>query len=299
MTLPTSPAATSEATTTKAPEIVHQSLSATGQPLDAATRAFFEPRFGHDFSQIRIHADHKAAQANRSIYARAFAFNGHIAFADGQYAPTSPTGRKLLAHELAHVVQQSESPHTVRRDLINDAKKALEKKAEEIATQQLGKLANAPAGLPSGFTGDPKCGAKFCQPFASKAAAVADLIWAGPLILAGIAKKMNSRVVPLWAKYLSGGSPTKNLSSEFGKDFTASPTTATTTKILVGELRKDVEANQTALTGAVTPVTIDFTPRMSTALAAIDDPTGLDQMNFNFPADIAASRLPGSRATCR
>ena len=83
---------------------------------------------------------------------------------------------------------------------------------------------------------------------------------------------MNTRVVPLWAAYLWGGSPPKNLTADFGKDFTASPTTTNTTKSLVGELRKDIEVNQTALMGGAATVTIDFTPRLPAALAAIDDP---------------------------
>jgi hypothetical protein len=258
-----------------------------------------EPRFGYDFSETRVHTDSRAAEASRSIQARAFALDGHIAFGAGEYAPATPAGQRLLAHELTHVIQQSPR-EVVRRDLIDDLKKEAEdlkkeaeKKAEEFATAQLLKLANAPLGPPSGFTGDPKCGPNFCQPFASKTTAAADLLWAGPLILAGIAKKVNTRVVPLWAAYLSGGSSPKNLTADFGKDFTASPTTATTTKFLVGELRKDVEADQAVLLGGATTATIDFTPRLSAALAAIDDPSGPNQMNFNFPADIAGNIAGG------
>ena len=89
-----------------APPIVHDVLRSTGQPLDAATRAFMEPRFGHDFSKVRVHADARAAEAASSIDARAFTSNRSVVFGGGAYAPQTESGRRLLAHELTHVVQQ-------------------------------------------------------------------------------------------------------------------------------------------------------------------------------------------------
>lgn len=82
-------------------------LQSAGQPLDATTRAFMEPRFNHDFSQVRIHADTTGAKAAQDVSARAFAYGSNIGFAPGEYVPHSRQGRWLLAHELAHVVQQS------------------------------------------------------------------------------------------------------------------------------------------------------------------------------------------------
>jgi hypothetical protein len=78
-----------------------------GAPLDVASRAFFEPRFGRDFGDVRVHADTNAATAARSIRARAFTLGRNVAFAAGEYNPQSERGRGLLAHELVHVVQQS------------------------------------------------------------------------------------------------------------------------------------------------------------------------------------------------
>lgn len=89
-----------------APAMVADVLRASGGPLDAGDRAFFEPRFGRDFSQIRVHSDDRAASSARSIGARAYTVGGHIAFAQGQYAPGSDHGRHLLAHELTHTIQQ-------------------------------------------------------------------------------------------------------------------------------------------------------------------------------------------------
>lgn len=89
-----------------APAIVHDVLRSPGQPLDAASRAFFEPRFGRDFGRVRVHAGDHAAASARAVQARAFTVAEHVVFGSGEYRPTSPAGRQLLAHELAHVVQQ-------------------------------------------------------------------------------------------------------------------------------------------------------------------------------------------------
>jgi hypothetical protein len=83
------------------------SMNGRGSPLPDSTRAFFEPRFGADFSHVRVHTDSAAAESNKSINARAFTVGSNITFAPGQYAPDSEHGRQLLAHELTHVVQQS------------------------------------------------------------------------------------------------------------------------------------------------------------------------------------------------
>jgi hypothetical protein len=92
---------------TEAPTNVHEVLRSPGQPLDEATRAYFEPRFGHDFSQISIHSDSHAAASARSVNALAYSVGSHIAFGSGQYSPATPDGQRLIAHELTHVVQRS------------------------------------------------------------------------------------------------------------------------------------------------------------------------------------------------
>jgi hypothetical protein len=78
-----------------------------GQPLTGSARAFFEPRLGSDLRHVRVHADGDAARAARSIHARAYTVGSHIVFGSGQYAPETTDGQRLIAHELAHVVQQS------------------------------------------------------------------------------------------------------------------------------------------------------------------------------------------------
>ena len=78
-----------------------------GRPLDAESRGYFEGRFGYGLESVRIHADGRGAEAARSVGARAYTLGHHIVFAAGEFAPHSAGGRQLLAHELAHTIQQS------------------------------------------------------------------------------------------------------------------------------------------------------------------------------------------------
>lgn len=89
-----------------ATSVVHDVVHSPGAPLDSESRAFFEPRFGHSLQDVRLHADGRAQQASESINARAFTAGRDIAFGPGQYSPGSSSYRRLLAHELAHVLQQ-------------------------------------------------------------------------------------------------------------------------------------------------------------------------------------------------
>jgi hypothetical protein len=94
------------------------SLQTGGEPLAESARAFFEPRFGRDLSDVRVHTDARAAHVARSVHARAFTLGSNVAFAQGEYAPRSPDGRELLAHELTHVVQQrAGSSEIAQRDV--------------------------------------------------------------------------------------------------------------------------------------------------------------------------------------
>ena len=110
-----------------------QSLKGGGRPLSANDRAFFEPRFGRDFSQVRLHTDTRTAEAAKAVNAKAYTLGKDVVFGAGQYAPRMSEGKRLLAHELMHVVQQSGDGHTMRRGIIDKLKEAAERKAEEIA----------------------------------------------------------------------------------------------------------------------------------------------------------------------
>jgi hypothetical protein len=97
----------------EAPPIIDEVIHSTGQPLNRSTREFMEPRFGYDFSPVRVHTDARAAQAASEINARAFTVGRNIAFGVGEYAPETAAGRCLLSHELTHVVQQRTSDSEV------------------------------------------------------------------------------------------------------------------------------------------------------------------------------------------
>ena len=90
-----------------ATSLVDQTLQSSGAPLDKGTKSFMEDRFGYDFSNVKIHTGSVAAKSAGSINALAYTSGNNIVFNQNQYSPQSESGRKLLAHELTHVVQQS------------------------------------------------------------------------------------------------------------------------------------------------------------------------------------------------
>jgi len=98
-----------------APPVVHEVLRSPGQAFDQRTRAYFEPRFGHDFSKVRIHTDALAAESARAVNARAYTVGSDVVFGAGQFAPMTNSGRQLLTHELTHVLQQSNTRANVLR----------------------------------------------------------------------------------------------------------------------------------------------------------------------------------------
>ena len=131
------------------PPIVYDVLRSPGQPLDDATRDFFESRFGHDFSRVRVHTDDKASKSARAVNSLAYTVGQDIAFGTGQYSPRASEGRKLLAHELAHVAQQQDntsSENTSGR--ISSPGDASEWGADRAAEAVLGGSVPADAGRP-------------------------------------------------------------------------------------------------------------------------------------------------------
>ncbi len=91
----------------EAPSIVNDVIHSTGEPLDSTTQSFMADRFGYDFSNVKIHGNTLAAKSANAINALAYTSGNRIVFNEGQYAPNTDTGKKLLAHELTHVVQQN------------------------------------------------------------------------------------------------------------------------------------------------------------------------------------------------
>ena len=133
----------------EAPPIVHDVLSSSGQALDGATRSFFEPRFGADLSNVRIHTGAHAIQSARSVNSLAYTVGRNIVFAQQRYEPSTPGGRRLLAHELAHVMQQEGDSH--RALGMNGAVSTLQLQRQDDGTASAsdGELQDAnPTGFP-------------------------------------------------------------------------------------------------------------------------------------------------------
>jgi len=125
--------------TAGAPPLVDEVLSSGGgQPLDESTRSFMESRFGHDFSRVRVHTDERAAESARSVNALAYTAGQDVVFGRGQYEPGTNEGKKLLAHELTHVVQQKMESVSARSApdglSIGDPSDSLEQAADLAAT---------------------------------------------------------------------------------------------------------------------------------------------------------------------
>jgi hypothetical protein len=119
---------------TTVPSSVGEVLRSSGRPLGPATRAFMEPLFGHDFSRVRIHTDAQAAESARALNALAYTVGRDVVFGAEQYKPQARAARRLLAHELAHVVQQQgRSGWSQPRLQVGSTNDAYERQADNIA----------------------------------------------------------------------------------------------------------------------------------------------------------------------
>lgn len=134
-----------------APHIVHEVLRAPGEPLDARTRAYFEARFGHDFSKVRLHADAEAAESARAVNALAYTVGRDIVFANRPSVPGTAEGTRILAHELTHVLQQSGSDGSAGLR-VGSIDSPFEREADQAASAVLSNQHSAPtvhAGTPA------------------------------------------------------------------------------------------------------------------------------------------------------
>lgn len=135
-----------QARSTEAPPIVHEVLRSPGQSLDHETRAFMEPRFGHDFSRVQVHADDRANESARSVNALAYTVGNNIVFGEGQYRPWSVESRKLIAHELSHVIQQRDDSGLARASIsMGPSGDAFEAEASNLADRIVSAI---PLGYP-------------------------------------------------------------------------------------------------------------------------------------------------------
>jgi hypothetical protein len=149
-----------------APPIVHEVLNSPGQPLDPATRNFFEPRFGHDFSRVRVHTDDRAAESARAVNAAAYTVGNDVVF-DSNHRPADGKSRQLVAHELAHVVQQETSIPSLNGDpgslRVAPSDDGAEHEAEKAA-KNLGSVSPSAHEPPAVRRAPPDAGTKQAQP---------------------------------------------------------------------------------------------------------------------------------------
>jgi hypothetical protein len=115
------------------PTTVHDTLRTSGHALDLATRAAMELRFGHSFAHVRIHADERAAESARDVNALAYTVGRDVVFGAGQFRPESETGRRLLAHELVHTIQQRDSENGAPLSIVGPDDHS-EREADEAAS---------------------------------------------------------------------------------------------------------------------------------------------------------------------
>ncbi len=115
----------------EAPASVHEALRSPGHRLDAGTRHYFEARFGYDFRQVRVHSSTTAGKSAQDLNASAYTVGRNIVFGPNRYAPETAPGRRLLAHELAHVTQQRSGAAFVQRQP-RDKQPAAESKSEPL-----------------------------------------------------------------------------------------------------------------------------------------------------------------------
>src|SRR5438105_4166117 len=131
--------------------------SGGGSPLDSDTKGFMESRMGADFSDVRVHTDAKASESARSVQAHAYTVGSDVVFQSGQYTPENDSGKRMLAHELTHVVQQRSGPVAgtpaeggIKISHPSDRfEQAAERSAERVMSAQ-------PAGPADQFSGRPQ-----------------------------------------------------------------------------------------------------------------------------------------------
>jgi hypothetical protein len=310
------------------PPVVQEVLSSPGRPLDPDTRDLVEPRFGHDFGRVRLHTDARAAESARSVDALAYTVGTDVVFGPGQYAPRTPSGLRLLAHELAHVVQQAPAPaggvvaragfdglaepeargragggraaettmgELTARDRPPARELILQRQAMHPAQATMDDPRLYPTGAPKAVSCavPSHCPVGFCQPYSSESYAVAQRTKLLLVLMAGIAAAVDGRVVPLWREHLLGGSAPKNLTGQFAKDFTDSKTTEATTHFLLAAMRRSLAATPPTLPVGTAAVTEDFAGRLAPELREIDDPIGFNQMNFNIPKEVPGNLAGG------
>lgn len=194
-----------------APAIVDQVLASPGRVLDAATRDFMEPRFGSDFSQVRVHDDAQAQASAREVDAAAYTVGSHIVFGAGQLRPHTGAGRHLLAHELSHVLQQRGAGVPALRRQPTGAKAAAERIQEVHVKQDSPQRVVATLTDGTTFEGECSTGKGHCCFDDSAGAAAGGACSAArsnqvgnnctPVGSFTVTKKIGSGPIPFWTQF--------------------------------------------------------------------------------------------------
>lgn len=261
-----------------APALVHDVLRSPGQPLDPATRTFMEPRFGHDFSRVRIHADARAAASAQAVNARAYTVGYDITFAEGRYAPSSRDGQHLLAHELTHVIQQSGAHAS------SGVGGIVRRKTEACAR---------PEGVPDDF----------CQAFPSAAEAEADRSKNRDSLLSSAASIIidggDSEVKSLFADFIDGGKPHRDLSTRLATYFTRSGATRAATEFLKDKLDEYFKTNLPDSGTSKTVKLQDAIPAAIAALGKVGDPHVMAFRDYSETPGVLAGGVGVGQVACQ
>lgn len=144
-------------------------VGSSGRPLDPDVRSSMESAMGHDFSDVQVHSDGQAAASAQSVQAQAYTVGNHVVFGEGRYQPETPEGRRTLAHELTHVVQQRQGPvdgtPAAGGIKISDPSDRFEREAESVADR----VVSAPASEPAPVSGGPAAVQRHEEPSAEEA----------------------------------------------------------------------------------------------------------------------------------
>jgi hypothetical protein len=262
-----------------------------GSPLPESVQKDFDERLGQDFSQVRIHTGERPATTARQLKAKAFTVGNDVVFGQGQFAPETAAGKRLIAHELTHVGQQRQNTQRIQRfpnetgiDPMDDPR--MFKDGAPHA-----KTCAIPSWCPAGF----------CSPFPSEERARYELAKNRGWLLAGIGMFVDSRVVSLWETYLNGGSAPKDLTSQFGADFAASATTRARSVFLTWAIRKALVRSLPEFPATGNHVEVQLSSLIPTAIAALGTPGDVDEMNFDVIGEVAGNIAGGigkDQTTC-
>ena len=262
------------------PPIVNEVLHSQGQPLEPETRTFMESRFGHDFGHVRVHTDLKAAASAKAVNALAYTVGPTIVFAAGKYAPFVPEGRRLLAHELAHTIQQSSVSFGVQR----------------------GGVAGSILQRVPSCARPTSCPAEFCGDFINKEDAKSDLAanrdrllsLVGQPVLDGGAEEVRA----LYGDFLDGGHALRDLSSRLARFFARSSTTGRSIRFLDRSLEEYFRSNPPPPGGSITVKIQDAIPRAVAALGTPGDPNVMAFRDYTETPGLLAGGVGEGQATC-